>query len=76
MLNLITCRVFFSKGRGRSLDEARHPSNDSGIQMGSMLFPSQESINSRPSDIIDGNYHKERADSEMEVFFKEKETEV
>ena len=48
------------------------PSHDSGIhQMGSMLFGSQESINSKPRGSIDDD--EEGIDSERDKLFKEEE---
>ena len=49
------------------------PSNDSGIQMGSMLCPSKESINSKQSGIIDDVDDEEGTDSEKDVFIKKEE---
>ena len=48
------------------------PSHDSGIhQMGSMIFGSQESMNSKPSGSIDED--EEGIDSERDKLFKEEE---
>ena len=51
------------------------PSHDSGIhQMDSMIFGSQESMNSKPSGSIDED--EEGIDSERDKLFKEVELQV